>query len=465
MGMSKIIEIRIEALKKDLDKLAKDYDDVADKKRRESNPQEQNNLQLQLDDIAKQIEVIEQKIKQLQQPEQETDNIQNLLNILISYENQISNRVKRAYLACSPDDWPNRVPDKLAEILTELKKMPQGESKYTVIEKFIARLAIDSEIPQSLSKQLNIWVESNINGYSELLNITSTQTQKPINKNPYLIVIIRRSEQDSLTNPNKEDCYFVDAWLIPDANTYNYQNSSGCKQLAYSQNDIKTKQSKVNNQETLTLAEIPQSINIFLNQIGESSSSRLTIEIFLPLELINEAVDSWELENEFGVSLKLSSQYKVVVRSTERLLPTYSRYKGFWQEKWQTLQKIIKNSVCSAFVLWSEDDLKKLFVELKKENKIGIKLQKTPIQTGKGSVFAVILSTATPVALWLRWHLPECNQQVDGLLRCCIEQLTNTVAEQRLEAIPEPENSHIGHHISLLWEDPERLPPSINYSM
>jgi vWA-MoxR associated protein C-terminal domain len=121
--------------------------------------------------------------------------------------------------------------------------------------------------------------------------------------------------------------------------------------------------------------------------------------------------------------------------------------------------------VFSAFVLWDDDDLKKLFVELKKENTIGIKLQKIPIQTGKGSVFAVILSTATPVALWLRCHLPECNQQVDGLLRCCIEQLTKTVAEKRREALPKPEDSHIGHHISLLWEDPYRLPPSIDYSM
>lgn len=465
MGMSKIIEIRIEALKKDLDKLANDYKDVADKKRRESNPQEINNLQLQLGDITKKMEAIDQQINQLEQPEQEQDNTQNLLNILISYENKISNRVKRAYLACSPDDWLNPVPDRLGKILAELQKMPQGESKYTVLEKFIARLSIDSEISQPLSKQLNIWAESNINGYSELLNLILTQTQESINKNPYLIVVVRRSEQDSLTNPNKEDCYFVDAWLIPDGNTYNYQNSSGCKQLVYSQNDIKTKQSKVNNQESLTFAEVPQSINIFLNQIGEYSSSRLTIEMFLPLELINEAVDSWEIENEFGISVKLSGEYKVVVRSTERLLPTYSRYKGFWQEKWQTLQKRIKLSVLSDFVLWDDDDLKKLFFELKKENTIGIKLKKIPIQTGKGSVFAVILSTATPVALWLRCHLPKCNQQVDGLLGCSIEQLTKTVAEKRQEALPEPEDSHIGHHLSLLWEDPYRLPPSIDYSM
>ncbi|OUL23955.1 hypothetical protein BV378_20170 [Nostoc sp. RF31YmG] len=463
--MSRIREIRLEVLKQDLDKLENDYKAVADKKRRESNPQEKNNLQLQLDEIAQQIEVTEKAINQLQQPRQEEDNVQTILNLLITYEHEISTCVKKAYIACSPDDWPNPVPDKLEGILSELKKMRQGESKYTVIEKFVARLVIDSEIPQPLSEQLKRWSEENIKRYLELLNEISTQIQNSINTNPYLIVAVRRSEQDSLTNTNKENCYFVDAWLIPDGNTYNYQNNPVCQQLFYSQNSKKAKQSQVNNQESLTFEEIPQAINICLNQLGEYSSSKLTIEIFLPLELINKAVDSWEIENEFGFPVKLSGEYKVIVRSTERLLPTYSRYKGFWQEKWTTLQKIIKNPVFSAFVLWDDDDLKKLFIELKKENTIGIKLERIPTETGKGSVFAVILSTAIPVALWLRCHLPECNQQVDGLLRCCIEQLTETIANKRLEALPQPENSHIGHHLSLLWEDPYRLPPSIDYSM
>ncbi|OYD95154.1 hypothetical protein CDG77_10535 [Nostoc sp. 'Peltigera membranacea cyanobiont' 213] len=60
----RITQIKIDNLKHDLNKLAKDYDDVANKKRRESNPQEQNNLQLQLNDITNQMEVIEQQLKE-----------------------------------------------------------------------------------------------------------------------------------------------------------------------------------------------------------------------------------------------------------------------------------------------------------------------------------------------------------------------------------------------------------------
>ncbi len=461
--MNKVTVLRIEILKEEIEKLVKDFQDIASKRIRESNPQERNNLQLQLDDIAKQIEEKEQQLETIGK-NLEKDNIQNLLNLLIPYKDEISSCVKRAYQSCSPDDWPNPLPENLEGILAELKKMKQGESRYTVLEKFIARLVLDSEIPQPISQQLKTWAESNITGYLELINAILTQKKESTNQNSYLIVVVRRSEQDSSSHANKEDCYFVNAWLIPDGD--NYQRNSVCKQLFYFPDATEIKKSKVKNEKTLTFKQIPKAINFFLNEIGEYSSHKLTIEIFLPLDLINEAVDNWEIENEFGIILKLSDQYKVVVRSTERVLPTYSRYHGFWQQKWLTLQKIIKEPVISNFVLWDDDDLRRLLFELNKENTIGIKLQKTPRQTGKGSVFAVILSTATPVALWLRCHLPsECNQQINGLLRCCIEQLTKTVAEKRREAIPEPEDSHIGHHLALLWEDPYRLPPSIDYSM
>ncbi len=56
-------EIRIKSLKQDLEKLHRDYEAVAERKRRESNPVEKNNLQLQLDDIGKEIQKIEQQFQ------------------------------------------------------------------------------------------------------------------------------------------------------------------------------------------------------------------------------------------------------------------------------------------------------------------------------------------------------------------------------------------------------------------
>lgn len=62
----RVIQLRIESLKQNLEKLEKDYRDVNEKKLRESNPQEQNNLALQLQAIANQIEEIEQQHEKLE---------------------------------------------------------------------------------------------------------------------------------------------------------------------------------------------------------------------------------------------------------------------------------------------------------------------------------------------------------------------------------------------------------------
>ncbi|MEC4815128.1 MAG: effector-associated domain EAD1-containing protein [Scytonema sp. PMC 1069.18] len=64
--MSRARQLQIENLEQDRTKLEKDYVAVAEKKRRESNPQEQHNLQLQLDNISRQIDEIELQLNRLE---------------------------------------------------------------------------------------------------------------------------------------------------------------------------------------------------------------------------------------------------------------------------------------------------------------------------------------------------------------------------------------------------------------
>ncbi|NEQ85326.1 MAG: CHAT domain-containing protein, partial [Moorea sp. SIO2I5] len=62
---SRVTQLKIAGLKQDLQKLEKDYTDVAEKQRRESNPQEKNNLDLQLEKIANDMDKIEQQLHEL----------------------------------------------------------------------------------------------------------------------------------------------------------------------------------------------------------------------------------------------------------------------------------------------------------------------------------------------------------------------------------------------------------------
>lgn len=450
--MSRVTQLQKEILNQQLEKLEKDYKAVAQKKLRESNPQEQNNLQLQLDNIASQMEEIEQELNQLKQPEDKKDNTQTLLKLLTPCEKEILTYLQRAYHACSPEDWLNPVPDNLKGIVAELKKMPQGSWKFTPIERWVGYLATNPQLPQPVSCQLKEWVEQNIKEYSELLKeVEKVQEVNLRSSNSYLMVVVHASNQSSVSNPNKEERYFVDAWFRKN------DNNLDCTQLSRPDSFP----------ETVTAEQIPPMLQSFLEEISTKYSWRnLTIELFLPLTLMNQAVDSWEIDDELGFPTPIGCEYQVLVRSAERLLQTYGRYRGCWQEKWDFLQQIIQESSSKAFVSGDCQDLKVLFVKLSKKNIIGLKLVVAPQKIGKGSVFAVILKAATPLALWLRENLSlNCQEQIDGLLGCCIHKLPETVKNKRLDAFPHPQDAHIGHHLSLLWEDPYRLPPSIDYSM
>jgi len=450
MEMSRVTQLQIEVLKQEFDKLEQDYRDVAQKKLYESDPQEQNNLELRLQDIAQQMEDIEVRLEKLEQLEVVQDDTQALLQLLTPGESQILSSCIKAYHACSPEDWLNPVPDNLNGILAELKKMPQGSSKYTRIEHWVGYLIKNYELPQSVSGELHQWGKENIKGYSELLKEVG---KSQVSTNSYLMVVVYASNQSSVSNSNKEERYFVDGWFKQENDTVlDYTPLSQPASLP----------------ETVTADEIQELLKVFLEEVGSKYLWRqLTIELFLPLTLMNEAVDTWEASDEFGFPIPIACEYQVLVRSAERLLPTYGRYQGCWQEKWDFLQQLMHGSPCSAFVSADGQDLRALFVELSKKNIIGLKLVAAPPTTGKGSVFAVVLRAATPVALWLRESLSlNYQEQIDRLVvSCCMPELPEEVKNKRLTAFTCTENTHIGHHLSLLWENPYRLPPSIDYSM
>ncbi|NES00414.1 MAG: hypothetical protein F6J86_42630, partial [Symploca sp. SIO1B1] len=405
--MNRARKLRIDSLESDLNKLEKDYNDVADKRRCESNPQEINNLKLQEEHILKRIEDAEEQLEQLKQLEETKDNTEHLLQFLNSFgqEEKILASAQKAYHACSPEDWPNPVPDNLTGILSELKKIPQGSSKYTIIERWVGYLATNHELSQSVSGKLHQWGKKNIKGYSDLLKeVVNIQ----ISINSYLMVVVHTSNQSSVSNSHQEEKYFVNGWFRQENDT-----ALDCAPLSPPQYFP----------ETVTADEIQELLKVFLKEIGIKYIWRqLTIELFLPLTLMNQAVDTWKIDDGLGFPIPIGCEYQVLVRSAERLLPTYRRYQGCWQEKWDFLQQLMHGSACNAFVSADGQDLRLLFFELSKKNIIGLKLVAAPPSIGKGSVFAVILKAATPVAIWLRESLSlNCQEQIDKLVvDCCI---------------------------------------------
>jgi hypothetical protein len=198
----------------------------------------------------------------------------------------------------------------------------------------------------------------------------------------------------------------------------------------------------------------------------------LTIELFLPINYICEPVDRWDIKNEFGNSVYLGSQHRLVVRSYDRVIKP--GLKNTFSESWHRakdllgknpelarLQKIehIKEIDCSG---WGT------LREALKE-KIGIKIT-CPLPASQSEMvkfLQAMLESGAPLAFWTRCReLPssEVVAGIDGFLttelllnRC---ELLEEVKKERASAFDycgKPERRW-ARHLTVLWDDWERMP-------
>ncbi|MFP5273066.1 VMAP-C domain-containing protein [Coleofasciculus sp.] len=445
--LSRVTKLRIESLEDDLQKLEADYKQIDQKKRRESNLQEQNNLKRQLHAIANQIDYIEQEINQLKQGETGTQT-QRLMAILASVDPPTTQRIKAAYLASRPSSWSDfrpAIPTTIEQLLADLADMPPADSGYKRIDLFVAHLSADAQISPHLQQQLQDWLKQNVDDVAQLLTQIQPET-KP--EQFYLMVWIQPSQQ-------QKNCYFIKAWLaIPNPSSLSGSN--------YDYEPISLANAEA---EPFPLTQIPQLLKEILIQSSQKCAiSDLTFEFFLPRQLLNHEVDRWEIEISEDLLIPLGVECSVVVRSEERLSSNYCLKK----KKWQRLKRLnhypSSKLVASGDCAWNQ-----LYVELRKDDILGCTLAKVPQPMGKESVFNVILGTAIPLAIWVRCNLAHlnCAKELNQLLECCISELPTMIQGKRAAAFsshPHLRGLHIGSHLSLMWEDPERVPPTIHYS-
>ncbi|MGL6139147.1 MAG: hypothetical protein ACRC2M_17775, partial [Planktothrix sp.] len=102
------------------------------------------------------------------------------------------------------------------------------------------------------------------------------------------------------------------------------------------------------------------------------------------------------------------------------------------------------------------------------KEKIGLKLTCAPPKTKMEYLFKAILGATTPIAIWTRCHVDHCDlaAEIDRILtlnnlsRLC-ESVQTVRAEADAQRLDDPTLDHLGFHLSLLWEDPYRIPPDV----
>lgn len=219
------------------------------------------------------------------------------------------------------------------------------------------------------------------------------------------------------------------------------------------------------------LEEIPQLVYTTLSEHEDDKPA--VIEFFLPYELLTDKVDQWQFQISPLLKRKLCSKYKITVRSWDRMRdPQLGFVRQEWREKWDAFQKASEQR--AIFWLENPNDYQQqhLYDELthpqKKHSCLGLTFV-PPVGRGekaKKSLLATILMAGVPVMLWSRKSqqphhtIAEIKQELEQVL--CpenLDKLPDIVHALRIEAHAEP---HLGCHLALFWDDPNRQPKRVN---
>jgi hypothetical protein len=226
-----------------------------------------------------------------------------------------------------------------------------------------------------------------------------------------------------------------------------------------------------------TLEEMPAIVNGLRGQISQMygiSMPNLTIELFLPYDLLDLEAHRWPVPlPRFGqnsAQTYLGFQNPVVVRSRERIGAGGFELEGNWLRRWRQLQdpSAVADTLLQAdkpapvlLVCRQDDNHLEILSEINQhQNVVGLALLIPPCDVPKVNNCEVLLTAllaGLPLILWVRQSpadLVAAKQECHKLLAVDqIIDLPQRLYDQRNI------NDTLWRDVTLLWDDPNRKPP------
>lgn len=364
------------------------------------------------------------------------------INQLIQYleGDLLLEQLQPFYSSCRPDRADRTVTD-IKNMVTQLDRKIE---KYSPLIPFVVQVKHKyPEINQSLENWLSQY--DNLFGYAEFQS-TSNSTL-----NPSSTLIVNSSASSLLIEIKKLKSNHLElqAWFWSSQLTRNIQEKEIVEVISQ-ESELDLRYKKLGEKFT----KLIENANILMRQIGSES---LRIEIFLPTQLLqeNDFYVDWITIQKLGNFVEMCRQYIVIFRLAERLGEQYQDLKENWRDKWRQLTS--NNAINSAIINYSHD----IESRLNLDSIIGIKLDSV---SNYPNFFKLISLKALPIALWSRCDLqtPSCLAEINRILTRAsnFQNLLQQIQDER-NAAPPARREHIGHHICLLCDDPERVPPDL----
>jgi hypothetical protein len=189
----------------------------------------------------------------------------------------------------------------------------------------------------------------------------------------------------------------------------------------------------------------------------------IRIEMVLSGDLLNLDVDQWPWEVETPLPpVPIGCRYAFAIRSLERMQA--GKWHRSWHTRWSVLTGQLQNGVIppeSGRRVESGDSIRRLVADFENNpDVVSLMLSKPPDLTARGGdEVAVGLRAGLPIIVWSRedcdseefltavWELLHGDGPGDVLQR--MRQIRTTAYQSH--------SGHVGHHLALLWDDPERL--------
>lgn len=188
----------------------------------------------------------------------------------------------------------------------------------------------------------------------------------------------------------------------------------------------------------------------------------VVIEFILPWELLREPVEWWHKESDSPFPTPLAMDYTVVVRSFDRLR------KVPWHRPWRNRWRHFVEQPADSRPHWSRRGQSAFHLErqLKEDDQIVCLVLSEPPGTDSVAArqeFVAGLRAGVPAMLWDRsdsggdFRVAAEDILAERGLASFLER-TRRWRKQALALGPEGWDGHVGRHLGILLDDPERIP-------
>lgn len=348
------------------------------------------------------------------------------------------------------------------QMLKELKRISPNPN-YSAQEEFIAHLRFLSNSDRLLNA-LNMWgqqhyPERNWDDLREQIRQTFEAALK--HAQPAIFVQMNKAEEATTQSDDNTPYYQLKAWLVEDIERYQHHRQ-GYHRLIEPDTPAA---------EPFVLDGLEAKIQPLLNQwlshsVLASCGQNPEFYVFLPKDQLHLNPDYWPLDS--SARRRLGQIYSVVLCCIDRLEGPYP--KGTWRSLWNRHQDCHTQTAYDLFIDGSDRDIDALIDQLEAtataDNAVGLKVTTAPCSPGAEELFEELLISGLPVAIWGRCDETQTTisiaSELDGLLRaaslCELPQSVYNLRRRARRTTNTPD-CYIGHHLSLLRDNPTLIPP------